>query len=344
MSSAVALVRGKERMETIPKALDLISDQIHPGKKIVISPNFVSTVKQLGATHADAVRAVLEFLKDKHDGEIVIADGASFSDTMDGYKNFGYYPLRDEFGVELIDLNRDEWVEVDAFNHRLKPVKLRMARTLIESDYIISVSPPKTHDTVIVTLSLKNIIMGGLIRNQKEGDSGPGLITKIANLGMGFFLPPWIRDWPPLQSLRDFINYTTLKSDKLAMHQGFPVINLNLYKLASLVKPHLSIIDGTVGMQGNGPIWGTPVDLGAVITSTDFMAADALATHIMGFQLDEVGYLHYCSLAGMGVSDIAEMDLRGDDVEDCVIPFEPHETYKKQLNWRHDSLNDLVPQ
>ncbi len=341
MSSSVALVRGKERRETVLRSLELISEDIHPGKRIVVKPNFVSTKKPLAATHVDAVRAVLDFLRDRNGGEIVVAEGASFSDTMDGFKNFGYHSLRDEYGIDLLDLNRDEWIEVDTFDKRLKPVKLRLAKTLVDSDYIISVSPPKTHDTVVVTLSLKNIIMGGLIRDQEEGSfRGLGM---LASLGIGSILPASIRDWPPLHTVRDRINRSTIKSDKLAMHQGYPAINLNLYKLARVVKPQLSIIDGTVGMEGNGPIMGSPVDLGVVIASTDFLAADTLAAHIMGFRLDEIGYLHYCSLDGMGVGDLSEMDIRGDDVEDCVLPFKPHQTYQAQLNWWDESLENLVP-
>lgn len=366
--SAVSLVRGKERRVTITRALELIADEFRPGERIVIKPNFVSTTRPLAATHVDAVRAVLDFLRDRGAGrsggnslrtgnftgaensagmknsvrKIVVADGASFSDTNDGFRNFGYLPLREEYGVELIDLNRDEWIEVDAYNSRLKPVKLRLSRTLAESDTIISVTPPKTHDTVIVTLSLKNVIMGGLIRDQKVGSSG--LLGKFVNLGFSSLIPPFVRDWPPLQSMRDWINRSTIRSDKLAMHQGFPVINLNLFKLAQAVRPHLSIIDGTVGMEGDGPVRGTGVDLSAVIASTDFLAADTLAAHIMGFPIREIGYLHYCALEGMGVSDISEMDIRGDAVEDCVIPFKPHQTYQEQLKWQADFLRDLVPQ
>jgi len=355
LSSAVALVKGEERNATIARALELISDEFRPGERIVVKPNFVSTTRQLAATHVNAVRTVLDYLRERFEGgsdgsstgagslagRVVVAESASFSDTLDGYRNFGYHPLKEEYGIELIDLNRDDWVEVDAYNSRLNPVKLRLSRTLAESDTIISVSPPKTHDTVIVTLSLKNVIMGGLIRDQKE--SSGGLLRKFANLGFSSLIPPFVRDWPPLQSMRDWINRRAIHSDKLAMHQGYPVINLNLFKLAQVVRPHLSIIDGTVGMEGNGPIQGTSVDLGAVIASTDFLAADALAAHLMGFPIDGIGYLHYCALEGMGEADVSELEIRGDTVEECVLPFKPHQTYREQLKWRVDALKDLVP-
>jgi hypothetical protein len=261
---------------------------------------------------------------------------------MQGYRNFNYLPLKEEFSIELIDLNRDGWIEVDAFNRRLRPVRLRMARTLVDSDYIISVGPPKTHDTVIATLSLKNVIMGGLIRDQKEGSGSA--VERFAGIGLGSIIPPFVRDWPPLQAVRDWINRRTIHSDKLAMHQGYPAIHLNLYKLAHVVRPHLSVIDGTVGMEGNGPIAGTAVDLGVVIASTDFLAADSLAAHVMGFNLEEIGYLYYCYLDGMGAGLPSEMEVRGDDPEEGVHPFKPHQTYREQLKWREASLRGLVPE
>jgi len=341
MNAVVSLARGTDRKETISRALELISDRIRPGKKIVIKPNFVSTLRPLAATHVDAVRAVLDYLRDRHDGPIVVADGASFTDTMEGFRNFGYLPLRDEYGVDLVDLNRDDWVEVEAYDRKFNPTRLRLSRILVESDTIISVTPPKTHDTVIVTLSLKNVIMGGLIRDQSE-HSTPGL-GRLVSFGLGFIAPPAVRDWPPLQQVKDWINQRMIRSDKLAMHQGFPAINLSLFKLAQRVRPHLSIIDGTVGMEGNGPIMGKGVNLGVVIASTDFLAADTLAAYIMGFRIEEIGYLYYCKLAGMGAGDLSEMEIRGERVEDCVLPFQPHQSYRAQLRWRDDRVKGFVP-
>lgn len=42
-----------------------------------------------------------------------------------------------------------------------------MSKTLVESDYRISVALPKTHDFIIATLSIKNIVVGGLVKGEK---------------------------------------------------------------------------------------------------------------------------------------------------------------------------------
>ncbi len=169
--SQVALVRGSDRYNNIVQALNLIEGDIDLGDKklILIKPNFVSTRRQLAATHVDAVRAVLDWLRPRYDGLITIGEGAATSDTFDGYRNFGYLALAEEYNVRFEDLNQDQWVPIEVYDRNLRPMAVRVARTTVESDFRISVGPPKTHDAVIVTLSLKNIVVGSLIRGRGGG-------------------------------------------------------------------------------------------------------------------------------------------------------------------------------
>ena len=80
---------------------------------------------------------------------------------------------------------------------------------------------------------------------------------------------------------------------------------------------------------------GTAVDLGLAMAGTDFLSVDATAARIMGFTLDEIGYLHYCSLKGLGVADADKILISGDAVETIADrPFKPHRAYRQQLAWR----------
>jgi uncharacterized protein (DUF362 family) len=88
-------------------------------------------------------------------------------------------------------------------------------------------------------------------------------------------------------------------------------------------------------MEGAGPSHGDPVDLRVAIASTDFLAADTVATILMGFDPDEIGYLHYCKLGGLGAGDLSDIEIVGNaTVEECRQPFRPHPTYQEQLQWR----------
>lgn len=328
--SKVALIKGDSRYGNITKALSLIKDdiQLDEAKDILIKVNLVSTTRQLASTHVEGVRALLDFLRPRYDSSITIAEGAALSDTFAGYRNFGYLELAEEYGVQLIDLNRDDWGWVRVYNRHLRPMQLRAARSVVESDYRIAIGPPKTHDTVLVTLSLKNMVVGSMIRD--AGREGSSSLLRA----MGQLVPTGLKQSPLLTGVKTSVIQSLNRSDKAALHQGYPAMNLNLYTLAKVMAPHLSVIDGYVGMEGNGPTHGAPVELRLAIASTDFLAADAVAVRIMGFDLDEVGYLHYCQLGGLGKADPEEMEVLGNcTIEECVRPFKPHPTYRRQSEW-----------
>lgn len=335
MKSRVALIKGPDRYRNITQALECIDIELPPDG-LLIKPNFVSTRNQLAATHVEAVRALLDFLKPHYGGSITIGEGAGLTDTFEGFHLFGYEPLIEEYGVRLIDLNRDRWVKVKVYDRNLASLELRLAKSAWESPYRISITPPKTHDVVIITLSLKNMIMGSLIRDQRVGSNT--LFHALSRL-----TPSWAKGAPLLDGVKREVSTTLLRSDKAAMHQGYPAINLNLYTLAKHIAPHLSIIDGFLGMEGLGPDDGEPVELQVAIASTDFLAADTVAAKLMGYDVDEIGYLYYCKLKGLGVGDLERIEIVGNaPLEDCIRPFRPHPAYRQQLQWQIENFERFL--
>ncbi len=332
----VALIRGQDRYENIKMALEHIEGDIHlPPHGALIKPNFVSTRRQLAATHVEAVRALLDFLRPRYRGSIVIGEGASSSgDTFEGYHNFGYEPLVEEYGVRLVDFNRDEGVKVQVFDRKLAPLELWVAKTAWESPYRISIGPPKTHDAVILTLSLKNMIMGSLI----QGQGSSSLFHALSRA-----TPSWMKRAPLLEGVKGNLASAVLKDNKVAMHQGHPVTNLNIYTLAKYIPPHLSIIDGFRGMEGAGPVSGEPVELRLAIASTDFLAADTVAAKVMGYDIGEIGYLYYCKVQGLGVGDLGQIEIVGNArLEDCIRPFRPHPALQRQREWKLPSVEGFL--
>ena len=298
MKSKIALTKGGNRSQNIDAALRLVENEIDlEGKQnLFIKVNFVSTHNQLAATHVDSVRPLLKFLRGRYDGKITIGESTlGLADA--GYERFGYLDLIKEFGVELVDLNDSEWELIELYDSALRPMKLHFARQVIDSDYRIVIGPAKTHDTVVVTLSIKNLTMGGL-------------------------------------------SFT--HGDKQRMHQGYPAHNLNLYLLAAAYPPHLGIIDGFIGMEGDGPVFGDPVDWGVVVASCDTVAADCLAAQLMGFEVSDIGYLWYCQRKGLGVGDMRDMDILGANPKDCYHRFQPHSTYEEQKYWRDEKISKIL--
>jgi len=340
-SATVALVKGDDRYGNVAKALDLIADHIDlRGKeRILIKPNFVVTHRPLAMTHVDAVRAVLDFLRPRTNTVITIAEGSAIGDTFDAFRFLGYADLVRDYKVELVDLNRGPWIEAPVYDHSFRDMPLRLSRLVVESDLRISVGPPKTHESVFITLSLKNMVMGSLIRDQRdEGGTGPAMqIMGTLNR----LVPSAIKNDPALRPIRNMVVQRVMRSDKNAMHMGYPLINLNLCRLAPLVYPHLAVIDGFVGMEGDGPTSGDPVDLRCAVASTDFLAADTVAAALMGYNIDDVGYLHYCKLKGLGVGDLAKITVVGQSIAECRRPFRPHPN-TAQRDWRIEGVEKYL--
>jgi uncharacterized protein (DUF362 family) len=85
-----------------------------------------------------------------------------------------------------------------------------------------------------------------------------------------------------------------------------------LVTLAGFLMPHVSLIDGFLAMQGDGPRNGSRVPLGTVIAGTDAVAVDAVAASIMGFEPMNIGYLRQAHALGLGTADLSSIQVIGD--------------------------------
>ncbi len=167
----VSLIKGEERRSIARTSLDLIADDIKSGlasKRPVIKPNFVSSTKQLASSHVDQIRGILDFLSGIYRDKIMIAEAACY-DTRAAYDNFGYMRLLNEYNVELVDLNKGPYETCSIIGGHDKTVVVRLSRLLLDRrNYIISAAKLKTHDSVVVTLSLKNVAVGSIIERDKK--------------------------------------------------------------------------------------------------------------------------------------------------------------------------------
>lgn len=101
--------------------------------------------------------------------------------------------------------------------------------------------------------------------------------------------------------------------------------------VASAVRPHLSIVDFSIGVEGNGPstsTGGRAVDmktrLGSwlVLASTDPVAADATAARVMGLESPFASeILTMARDAGLGVLGAPSIDLLGERLDDLRVPW-----------------------
>jgi uncharacterized protein (DUF362 family) len=343
MQTLIAITQGDDRRQNIQRALQSLAPQIDLSRcrHIIIKPNLVSTVRQLAATHVDAIRAVLEFVRQQYDGPVSITEAAALAPTMQGYKRFGYFDLVEPYQVQLVDLNACETVPARIFDRRLRPQTVRLARPVLESDFRISVGPPKTHNDVIVTLSIKNMVLGTLVN---PALAKPNSVSTESIIHPTSRLPgqPERRGSQVIQLARMALPGRN-HSDKMAMHQGCSQINLNIALLAPLVLPHLAIIDGFQGMEGSGPNNGDPVEWHTALAGLDAVAVDHLTAHLMGFDPSQIGYLTYCRQQGLGVGDLNQIEVLGGLELDAVRRvFRPHPNTQRQQAWRMAEAERLL--
>jgi len=72
-----------------------------------------------------------------------------------------------------------------------------------------------------------------------------------------------------------------------------PFLNEVFYKLFSFLNPMLTIMDARVGLEGNGPTKGDPVDMNLILSSNSALATDIIASEIMGLKLEQIKHLNY---------------------------------------------------
>lgn len=97
-----------------------------------------------------------------------------------------------------------------------------------------------------------------------------------------------------------------------------------LVDIATWVNPVLSIMDGVVGMEGDGPSSGKPRNIGALIMSTDPFALDVVASDLIGLKPEKVPTVMAARLRGL-TSRFNELELKGDPrslwrIQNFLIP------------------------
>ncbi len=144
-----------------------LSDLIGPGKRVLIKPNVADTFCIRGdVTDLRVVRGLAKIVKEKG-AEVIIAESGSVGqDTEKIYEICGYDTLRQE-GYELVDMHLTEEIKVPVSQPSEKIKELKVYKILQEVDTIISVPVLKTHQSLLVTLSLKNM-KGGIPDKEKR--------------------------------------------------------------------------------------------------------------------------------------------------------------------------------
>ncbi|KON31001.1 hypothetical protein AC482_02330 [miscellaneous Crenarchaeota group-15 archaeon DG-45] len=169
----------------VSKAIGLIGGMdgiIGVGDRVLIKPNAGSESSRRGGVVTDpyVVEAIANEATEAGAGDVVIGEAAQVgADTGRVFEMNGYPEVAERTGARLLDLNEDEAVEVEVEGRLLRSV--RVFRSALESDAVISVPVVKTHILAGVTIGLKN--MKGVIPvEEKRRFHMLGLDAAIADL------------------------------------------------------------------------------------------------------------------------------------------------------------------
>ncbi len=107
---------------------------------------------------------------------------------------------------------------------------------------------------------------------------------------------------------------------------GWPKNQLHFYGIhESIIALHrlfgsksFAIVDGVVGMEGNGPIQGTPKPVGVIALGSDLVAVDATCCRIMGLAPEKISYLTDSSYGNLNTDSISQI---GEDVAKVTSSF-----------------------
>jgi len=308
--SKVAIVKGGDRKNNIKKVLQLMKHEINAAiikKKsdtLFIKINTMDIKIPSACTDPVAVEAVLEFFYDRFERIIVGDNSYAF------FKYFNRNPyarLVKKFEkVELSNLTRfgSKKIYFEDINGHSTEAQLSL---LPEQAFTISLALPKTHDTVIFTGCTKNMV---------------GCIIKKRQLihGVSFYKRMFLK--------------TAIKS--------FKSNQKNLAKLIKNARPDLSVLDGFIGMEGDGPLFGNIIKLGIAMCSLNPIAVDNIAARVCGF--DNVPYLSLCANAKIDRVEFENIEVLKEgfkNLKEISKKFRPHYLFKYHMG--HSKLGYITP-
>jgi uncharacterized protein (DUF362 family) len=317
INAQVAAIRGDNLDSMARDAIDAlggIQTVINKGETVFIKPNFVSfpwaqynNCFHIGeCTKPEILIAVTEECLKAGATEVIIGDGShlpkfdwKYAITLDGSTNLVKEAERlsslydGKVTLACLEIDSPAWIEVPS---ETSLGKIAISSFVANADKVISIPVAKTHSWAQLTLALKNFIG----------------ITPLSRYAQLIDNTWWNRG-------------TFDHSSPQAIAQVY----LDIVKS---IKPDLSIIDFSIGIEGDGPTTdygGTTVNmkerLGSwvIIASTDIMAADVTAARIMCHDTNKVKHLAMGFDMGLGEIREQSIELLGEKLDNLRVTWNP---------------------
>ncbi len=313
----VAAIRGKNLDSMTRDAIEVLGGiraVVSEGETVFIKPNFVSfpwakhnKCFHIGeCTKPEIIIAVMEECLKAGAAEVIIGEGShlpkfewQYAVTLDGSTNLvkeakRFSSLYDgKVTLACLETDSEGWVEVPS---KTSMGKIAISSLVANADKVISIPVAKTHSWAQLTLAAKNFIG----------------IT-------------------PLSRYAQLIANTWWNRGSFD-HRSPKAIAQVYLDIVKAVKPDLSIVDFSIGLEGNGPSigrGGTTVNMKerlgswAIIASSDIMAADATAARIMSHDTKKVKQLAMGFDMGLGEIREKSIEILGEKLDNLHVTWKP---------------------
>jgi uncharacterized protein (DUF362 family) len=180
----------EEVINGVKRSIELIGGPeafARPGEKVVVKPNILS-VTDVGATDPRVIYAVARIFKELGCDVIVGENPLVGTKSSEVFEKMRTKEIAEKAGARFVDFRRDEQVVVEVPNAKGCST-LRIAKTVMDADLLVSVPVMKFHGGCNVTLGLKNIwgVIGPTQRHEGHRKSlnwTLAELNKIVNIGL----------------------------------------------------------------------------------------------------------------------------------------------------------------
>lgn len=238
----VAVVKTRERITGVNRALDLLNLPAFEGKSVFLKPNYNSADPTPGSTHNDVLVALVRHLRALGAGPITVGDRSGMGDTRQVMQRKGIFRLAEELDFETIvfdELDANGWQRIHVPGSHWRK-GFAVAQPVLDAGAVVQTCCLKTHRYGgHFTLSLKNSV--GLVAKQVPGDG-----------------------------------YDYMSELHTSPHQRSMIAEINV-----AYQPDLVLLDGVEAFVDGGPATGRRVDSQVVLAGTDRVAIDAVGVAML---------------------------------------------------------------
>jgi len=238
-------------------------------RSVLLKPNAarVRPPSEGATTNPEVVAAVIDFFRDHGVNRIAIGESPITGvKVSQSFDICGIRELAEKKRIRLLDFDNNPFKVIPVPEGRIIN-KIKVTCFVDEYDYVVSIPVMKTHMHTVVTLSVKNM-KGMLWRRQK-------------------------------------VVFHQIQASK-EITGGERELNIAIADMATVLYPDLVVIDGSIGMEGMGPSGGDPKGAGIIVAGENAVAADMIASRLMGINPHDVPHLRLvASHRNTGYDDVS---------------------------------------